>query len=126
MPEDGLDVDGGTFAEVSPPPPLAADTRDKERTSAGAMFMETDADDHDAEHFAASYREVIAAIERVRTGHNFTDIATNTRCMPCLLEGLAHIAAGLGDREAAIRVARARLLEIAEEAEIRHVDLGLE
>jgi hypothetical protein len=90
------------------------------------MFRETDADEHDAEHFAASYREVITAIEEVRHGRNFIDIARNTRCMPCLLEGLAEIAAGLGDREAAIGVARARLLEIDEEAEIGHVDLGLE
>ena len=48
-----------------------------------------------------------------------------TSCQECLIEGLAHVAARLGDQSTTSRAAQARLDSLCEEVEWDRTDLGL-
>ncbi len=85
------------------------------------------AEDHGPAHFADSYRDVIALVDAVRTGDSAgaRSIKDFTSCRDCLIEGLASVAARLGDRSATKRAAQERLDSLCEEVEWDRIDLGL-
>lgn len=82
-------------------------------------------DDHGREHFAAGYRDVVTLINAARSGDEgrMCSVKQTTACRECLLEGLAFVAARLGDGRATQRAAQMRLDSLCEEVDWAPIDL---
>jgi hypothetical protein len=84
--------------------------------------------EHDAEHFADTYRDAVAAIDAMRPtggGDALKAITNHVACGACFVEALGYIAARLGSHAETVNAARAALTEHYDDTGVTPPDFTL-